>query len=164
MKSWLLLLALSLLLPARAGAEGSTLPTEKRGACALLTMADAQLFSSVPMEAEVGAPGNVSPGRSCAYRPVRPGPGRGAVRLRLLDAGEWSHLKKGADASQPEVEGIKGISDEAYVLRRKSARREGAMVLFVRRGSAQFSVRFVGAGLQLTDPMKQLARSVAGRL
>jgi hypothetical protein len=34
----------------------------------------------------------------------------------------------------------------------------------VHRGSWQFSVRFAGAGPGLTDPMKQLARSVAGRL
>ena len=164
MRPWLLLLLTLSLLPVRASAEGSTLPTEKRGACALLTVADAQRFSSVPMEAEVGVLGKVSPGRNCAYRPVRPGPGRGTVQLRLLDAGEWSHLKTDTDASGLEIEGIKGISDEAYVLKRKSARRAGALVLFVRRRSAQFSVRFTGAGLQLTDPMKQLARSVAGRL
>jgi hypothetical protein len=86
------------------------------------------------------------------------------VELRLLDAGEWSRLKAQADASKPEIEGIKGIGDEAYVVRRRRARRAGALILYVRRRSSQFSVRFAGAGLELTDTMKQLARSVAGRL
>jgi hypothetical protein len=163
MKSLLLLLALSLL-PARARAEGATLRSEKVGACALLTAADAQRFSNVPMEVQVGAPGKDSPGRDCAYRPVRPGPGRGSVQLRLLDATEWSHLASEAGAGGPETDSIKGIGDQAYVVRRKSTRRTSALVLLVRRGSSQFSVRFSGAGLQLTDPMKQLARSVAARL
>ena len=163
MRSLSLLLALSLL-PARARAEGSTLSSVKVGACALLTAADAQRVSNVPMEVQADAPGNDSPGRSCVYRPARPGPGRGTVQLRLLDAREWSHLKAEADASRLEIEGVKGLGDEAYVIRRRSARRAGALVLFVRRGHSQFSVRFAGAGLELTDPMKQLARSVAGRL
>jgi hypothetical protein len=163
MKSLLLLLVVSLL-PARASAEGSTLTSEKKGACALLTAADAQRFSNVPMAVQAGAPGNDSPGRNCAYGPVQPGPGRGTVQLRLLDARAWSHLKPEADASRLELEGIKGLGDEAFVVRRKSARRAGAVVLYVRRRSSQFSVRFGGAGLELTDPMKQLARSVAGRL
>jgi hypothetical protein len=165
MRSLLVVLVLVLSLPpARARAEGSTLRSEKMGACALLTAADARRFSNVPMEVEVAAPGKNSPGRSCAYRPVRPGPRRGTVELRLLDAGEWSHVKPDADASKLAIEGLNGIGDEAYVVRRKSARRAGAVVLFVRRGSSQFTVRFAGAGLQLTDPMKQLARGVAGRL
>jgi hypothetical protein len=159
----LLLLALSLL-PARAGAEGSTLSSVKLGACALLTAADAQRVSNVPMEVQPDAPGNDSPGRNCAYRPARPGSGRRTVQLRLLDAREWSHLKAEADADKLELEGIKGIGDEAYVFSRRRARREGALILFVRHGRSQFSVRFAGAGLELTDPMKQLARSVAGRL
>jgi hypothetical protein len=164
MRSSLLLLLLALsLLPARARAEGSTLSSEKVGACALLTAADAQRFSNVPMEVQAGAPGKDSPGRSCAYRPVRPGPGRGTVELRLLDAREWSRLKPAADAGGVEIEGIKGIGDEAYVVTKRSARRAGALVLFVRRRTAQFSVRFTGVRLQLTDPMRQLARGVAGR-
>jgi hypothetical protein len=148
--------------PARA--EGSTLTTEKIGACAVLTAADAQRFSNVPMEVQAGAPGKSSPGRSCAYRPVRSSRGRATVQLRLLDAGEWSRLKPDADTGKLEIEGVAGIGDEAYVARRTGARRAGAVVLFVRRGRAQFSVRFAGAGVQLTDPMKQLARNVAGRL
>jgi hypothetical protein len=154
------------LLPARARAEGSTLSSVKVGACALLTAADAQRVSNVQMEVQAGAPGDDSPGRSCAYRPVRPGPGRGTVQLqlRLLDAREWSRLKVEASASGLELDGIKGIGDEAYVVTRRSARRAGALVLFVRRESSQFSLRFAGAGLELTDPMKRLARRVAGRL
>jgi hypothetical protein len=163
MRSWLLLLALSLV-PARAGAEASTLPSEKLGACALLTAADAQRVSNVPMAFQAPALGNESPGRSCAYRPASPGPSPRTIQLRLLDAREWSRLKPEADASKPEIAGIKGIGDEAFVVKRSRARREGALVLFVRRGRSQFSVRFTGAGLDLTDPMKQLARRVAERL
>jgi hypothetical protein len=163
MKSLLLLFAL-VLLPARSRAEGSTLTSEKVGACALLTAADAQRFSNVPMEVQAGPPGNDSPGRNCGYRPVRPGPGHGTVELRLLDAREWSHFKQEADASRLEIEGIKGIGDEAYAVRKSGARRAGDLVLFVRRRSSQFSVRFTGVRPQLTDPMKRLARGVAGRL
>jgi len=162
-RSLLLVLALSLL-PARAGAEGSTLSSEKLGACALLTAADAQRVSNVPMEFQAGAPGSDSPGRYCAYRSARPGSGPRTVQLRLLDAREWSRLMADADASKLEIEGLKGIGDEAYVVRRKRARRSGALVLFVRRRTSQFSVRFAGVGFELTDPMKQLARSVAARL
>jgi uncharacterized ferredoxin-like protein len=86
------------------------------------------------------------------------------VQLRLLDAREWSRLEADADAGRLEMEGFKGIGDEAYVVRKKRVRRAGALVLVVRRGSSQFSVRFAGAGLELTDPMKQLARSAAARL
>src|SRR5215471_15354022 len=107
MRSVLILFAISLL-PARARAEGSTLTSEKVGACALLTAADAQRFSNVPMELEAGAPGKDSPGRNCAYHPVRPGPGHGTVQLRLLDATQWSHLKPEADASKLPIEVIKG--------------------------------------------------------
>lgn len=163
MRSLLLLLALSLL-PARAGAEGSTLSSVKVGACGLLTAADAQRVSNVPMQFQAGAPGNDGPGRTCAYRPARPGPFRGTVRLRLLDAREWSQLEAKAAAGKLQVEGINGIGDEAYFVRTRRARRLGVLVLFVRRGSWQFSVRFADAGPELTDPMKQLARSVAGRL
>jgi hypothetical protein len=163
MRPLLFLLALSLV-PARAGAEGATLSSEKVGACALLTAADAQRFANVPMAVEVGAPGRDSPGRNCAYRPVQPGAGRGTVQLRLLDARQWSRLAPESGAGKPEVEGVNGIGDQAYVVRNKSNRRAGALVLFVRRGSSQFSVRFAGAGRQLTEPMKQLARIVVGRL
>ncbi len=162
-RPWLLLLALSLL-TARAGAEGSTLPSEKVGACGLLTAADAQRVSNVPMEFQAHAPGNDSPGRTCAYRPARPGVGGPTVELRLLDAREWSRLKAEAEVRKLGGGGIKGIGDEAYVLRTKRGRRGGALVLFVRRRSAQFSVRFVGVGVELTDEMKELARGVAGRL
>jgi hypothetical protein len=155
----LLLLALSLLPVRVARAEGSTLSSEKVGACALLTAADAQRVSNVPMAFQAGGAGNDSPGRQCAYHPTRPGSGPRTVELRLLDAHEWSRLK-----AQGEIEGIKGIGDEAYVVRRRRARRAGALILFVRRRASQFSVRFAGAGLELTDPMKELARSVAGRL
>jgi hypothetical protein len=163
MRSLLIFLALSLL-PARSNAEGSTLKSEKVGACALLTAADAQRFSNVPMEADVGAPGKDSPGRNCAYRPVRADTGRGSVQLRLLDAGEWSRIKPDVDTGRREIEAVKGIGDEAYVVRRKSTGRAGALVLFVRRGSSQFSVRFASAGPKLTDPMKRLALVVVGRL
>jgi hypothetical protein len=164
MKSLLLILLALSLLPARARAEGSTLSSEKVGACALLTAADAQRVSNVPMAFQADAPGDVSPGRSCAYRPVRPGPGRGTVQIRLLDAREWSQLRAEAAANRRAMEGIGGIGDEAYVVGKKRARREGALLLFVRRGGSQFSVRFAGAGFELTEPMKQVARSAAGRL
>ena len=164
-KSLLLLLALSLL-PARAGAEGSTLSSVKVGACALLTAADAQRVSNVRMQVQAGAPGIDSPGRTCAYRAARPGPFRGTVQIRLLDAREWSDVEAeaGAVGGKPEIEAINGIGDQAYFVRTRRARRPGALVLFVHRGSWQFSVRFAGAGPELTDAMKQLARSVAGRL
>lgn len=163
MKSLVFVFALSLL-SARAGAEGSTLTSEKLGACALLTAADAQRVSNVPMEFQAGTRGNESPGRSCLYRPTRPGSGDRTVQLRLLDAREWTRIKADADASKPEIEAIKGIGDEAYVVRNRRPRRPGPLVLNVRHGRSQFSVRFVGVGPTLTDPMKQLARSVAGRL
>jgi hypothetical protein len=164
-RALLVLLALSLL-PARAGAEASTLPSEKKGACALLTAADAQLVWNVPMafQARVTGPGNAGPGRYCAYEPVRPAPGPRTVALQLLDMREWLRLKARAESSRTELEGVKGVGDEAYVVNRKKARRDGALILFVRRRSGQFSVRITGAGLELTDPMRQLARSVAGRL
>src|SRR5262245_4720146 len=145
MRCWVALLALSLL-PARAGAEGSTLPAEKVGACALLTAADAPRVSNVPMEFQTSAPGNASPGRNWAYRPVRPGPGRGIVQLQLLDAREWSRFKSETDGSRLEMESVSGIGDEAYVVRKKRAKRTSALVLFVRRGGSQFSVSFGGAG------------------
>jgi hypothetical protein len=159
----LLLLALSLL-PARAGAEGSTLSAEKLGACALLTATDAQRVWNVPMEFLARAPGNESPGRTCAYHAAQGGPSQLTVELRLLDAREWSGLEAQAEGSKPALEVVRGIGDEAYVVRKKRARRAGALVLSVRRGTSQFSLRFVGAGFELTDPMRQLARSVAGRL
>ncbi len=162
-RSLLLILTLSLL-SARAAAEGSTLSSVKVGACALLTAADAQRVSNVPMQVQAGAPGIDSPGRTCAYRAARPGPFRGTVQIRLLDAREWSQIKAEASPGKPEIDAIKGIGDEAYFVRTRRARRPGALVLFVRRGGWQFSVRFAGAGPELTDPMKQLARSVAGRL
>lgn len=163
MKPLLILLALSLW-PARAGAEGSTLTAEKVGACALFTAADAQRVSNVPMQFQASSLGTPGPGRTCAYRPVRASSDRPTVELRLLDAREWSRMKEQADASKRALEGVTGVADEAYVATNRSARRAGALVLFVRRGSSQFSVRYVGAGVKLTDPMKQLARSVAGRL
>jgi len=160
MRPLLLLVALSLL-PARARAEGSTIFAEKVGACALLTAADAARVWNVPMQVQVDAPGGASPGRSCTYHPVRPGVGRGTVHLLLLDAHEWSRLTTDAGARGREVRPIKGIGDEAYVVRQK---RAGALVLIVRRQRSQFSVRYAGAGLDLTDPMRQVARSVAMRL
>jgi hypothetical protein len=158
-----ILLVLSLL-PARAGAEGSTLSSVKVGACALLTAADAQRVSNVPMQVLTGVPGNDSPGRTCAYRPTPPSPGRLTVQLRLLDAREWSRLKATAGARKLDIEGVQGIGDEAYLVRTRRPRRPGALLLFVRRAGSQFSIRFADAGLELTDPMKQLARSVAARL
>ena len=148
------------LLPARAGAEGSTLTSEKMGACALLTAADAQRVSNVPMQFEARAPGNASPGRSCAYRPARAGSPKLTVELRLLDGREWSRLRAQSSAGKLE----KGIGDEAYVVKDRRARKAGALVVLVRRRTSQFSVRFVGAGVELTDAMKQLARDAAGRL
>jgi hypothetical protein len=150
--------------PARAGAEASTLPSEKTGACALLTAADAQRVWNVPMEFQARAVGTESPGRTCAYQPVRPGSAPRTVELRLIDTREWLRVAGQAEAGTREVEGLKGIGDEAYVISKKKARRDGALVLYVRRRNGQFSVRFAGAGLALTDPMRQLARSVAGRL
>ena len=82
----------------------------------------------------------------------------------LLALGHGARPNAPSGAGKPgrlEMEGIKGIGDEAYVVRRRSARRAGGLVLFVRRGRSQFSVRFAGVGLELTEPMKQLARSVA---
>ena len=158
MRSFLLLVALSLL-PAPAHAEGSTLSSEKVGACALLTAADAQRVWKVPMQVQVSSPGDDSPGRICTYRPVQPAARRGIVQLRLLDAREWSLRKADAGAT-----GIKGIGDEAYVIRETIPRKAGALVLFVRRARSQFSVRYADAGFKLTDSMKQVARSVAGRL
>lgn len=160
-----MLLALSAL-PARAGAEASTLPSEKKGACALLTAADAQLLWKVPMEfqAHAAGAGDAGPGRYCGYHPLGPGAAARTVELRLLEPREWLRLREQAEASKPEIEGVKEIGDEAFVVSRRRARREGAVVLFVRRRNGQFSVRFTGAGLALTDPMKQLARSVVGRL
>jgi hypothetical protein len=152
------------LLPARAGAEGSTLTSVKVGACALLSAADAQRVSNVPMQFRPGVPGQDSPGRTCAYGPVRPDAGRKTVELRLLDAHEWSNLKAEAGAGKPDTKGVDGIGDEAYVVRTRRARRPGALVLFVRHGNSQFSIRFASAGLDLTDPMKQVARGVAARL
>jgi len=162
MRCLLAVLALSLL-PARVGAEGSTLSSEKVGACALLTAADAQSVWNVPMAFQSSGPEDGSPGRNCAYRPVEPGPGRGTLHLRLLDAREWSHLEAEADAGKLEKANA-GLGDEAYVITGKRARRAGAVVLYVRRGHSQFSLRFAGAGPALTDPMKQVASDTAGRL
>ena len=162
-RSLLFLVALSLL-PAHARAEGSTLSSEKMGACTLLTVADAQRISNVPMEFQARPPGNDSPGRECTYRPVQAGPGRATVALRLLDGRAWSRFKAEGGASRLDMEGVRGIGDEAYVVKRTGARRPRALVLFVRRGRSQFSVRFAGAGLDLTEPMKQLARTAAARL
>jgi hypothetical protein len=160
----LLLVALSLL-PARAGAEGSTLSAEKLGACALLTAADAQRVANVPMEFQARASAADSPGRTCAYRNAQASPASGprTVEFRLLDAREWSRLKERAESGTRELEGLEGIGDEAYVVAKKRARRQGALTVFVRRRSSQFSVRLAGVGLALTEPMKQLARSLAGR-
>lgn len=162
MRSVLLLVAVSLL-PARVRAEGSTLSSEKMGACTLLTVADAQRISNVPMEFQARPPGNDSPGRECTYRPVQAGPGRATVALRLLDGRAWSRVKS-ESTSRLDMEGVSGIGDEAYVVKRTSARRPRALVLFVRRGRSQFSLRFAGAGVDLTEPMKRLARTAAARL
>jgi hypothetical protein len=164
MRSAVLLPLVLCLLPARAGAEGSTLTSVKVGACALLTAADAQRVANAPMQVQAAAPASDSPGRSCVYGPARPGRGLRAVQLRLLDAREWSNLGADAGAAKPARENVKGIGDEAYLIKEKPARQPAALVLFVRRGRSQFFLRFAGARLQLTDPMKQLARTVAGRL
>jgi hypothetical protein len=153
-----------LLLPVRAGAEGSTLSSVKVGACALLTAADAQRIANVPMQVQAGVPGVDSPGRTCVYAPARPGPVGRTVQLRLLDAREWSDLGGQGAAGKRERELIKGIGDQAYFVRTRKGRRSGELVLYVRRGGSQFSLRFAGAGGQPTDAMKQLARQIAGRL
>jgi hypothetical protein len=131
-----LLLALSLL-PAPAGAEGSTLSSEKLGACAVLTAADVQRLSNLPVRFRARAPSDSSPGRSCAYQSARSGSGRVIVDLRLLDAREWSRIEAQAGASKPEIVGIDGIGDEAYVTTSNSARRSGAVVVFVHRRTSQ---------------------------
>jgi hypothetical protein len=81
----------------------------------------------------------------------------------LLDAREWAELKAGV-LGKGEIAGLKGIGDEAYLVRVKPAARASALVLFARRGHSQFSVRVAGMGVQPTEPLKQVARSVAARL
>ena len=149
--------------PARARAEGSTLSSVKIGACALLTAADARRLWNVPMQVELGAPGQDPPGRTCAYRPVQPDAGRRTVQLRLLEPREWDELKAGV-LGKREIAGLNGIGDEAYLVRVKPAARASAWVLFARKGRSQFSVRVAGTGVQPTAPLKQVARSVAARL
>jgi hypothetical protein len=148
---------------ARAWAEGSTLTSVKTGACALMTAADAQRLWSVPMHVEPRAPGQDFPGRTCVYGPVKPDAGRRTVEFRLLDAREWAELEAGTFGKVGTAD-VKGIGDEAYFVKVKQASRGGALVLFARRGSSQFSVRVAGMGVRLTEALKQVARSVAARL
>jgi hypothetical protein len=149
--------------PARAWAEGSTLSSVKTGACALLTAADTERLWKVPMQIEPGAPGHDFPGRTCVYRPLKPDAGRRTVELRLLDAREWAELEARTFGKAGTTD-VDGIGDEAHFVSLKGASRAGALVLFARRGRSQFSVRVAGKGVRLAEALKQVARSVAGRL
>jgi hypothetical protein len=44
------------------------------------------------------------------------------VELRLLDAREWSRLEAKAGAARPQIEGITGIGDQAFVSSRNRGR------------------------------------------
>jgi len=138
----------------------SAAPTTAKApeACSLITDADAQQITGVPMRRQpVKYPFN------CSYDPVTPVPGpKTAVYLNVFNYGDreetfWQTTKKAIPGNpQPLHE----MGDEAFYVR--SSKTDAA--IYVRKGSSHFILTCGGANPDLFERMKTVVKKIVGKL
>jgi hypothetical protein len=127
-------------------------------ACSLITDADAQQITGVPMKRQpVKYPFN------CSYDPATPVPGpKTAVYLNVSNYGGmedtvWQTTKK-AIPGKPQP--LHDMGDEAFYVR--SGKTDAA--IYVRKGSSHFILTCGGANPDLFERMKTVVKKIVGKL
>jgi hypothetical protein len=129
-------------------------------ACPLLSAADAERLSRVPMSRIEGS----STKAMCNYTPTKTLPGPDIfVHLEVDSDNFWKVLRAGI-LGPLHSDGLAGIGDEAYYQKEGTAPGLLKTTLFVRKGTSYFSLRVSGPNLSPWEEMKNTAKRIAAQL
>jgi hypothetical protein len=140
--------------PLTIGSAWSASPAKAPEACSLITDADAEQITKVPMKQEpVQYPIN------CTYKPATPVSAPVTLcALNVMSHADmtWGTSKKSVSGNSP----LPGLGDDAFYVR--STKTEAA--IYVLKGNLQFTLTCGGPNPDLFDAMKAVANRIASKL
>lgn len=160
--------------PAAASSGSSSVqpqsPKAQSDPCSLLSPADAQEITGVPMK--------LSPGHGdvCMYEEASPKPGMDTVRVSLMlnaagsmeeEDREWKNTKdvRRLKPGEKSVAKLSGIGDEAWFYGNAENGKVAVGGIMARKGKADFALQSSVVQYRSSlEKMKETAKRIAGRL